>query len=159
MKNKNTINVLVSYKRLFTLLVGALFMFIQPIALHAANRNNCTECCQQHDETKPIDNASATVPATYKKGMPALFAFIKDNTVYPQSLVKDNIQGAVVVRFVVDTKGKVSDAWIIKGLHPDMDKEAVRVVKMLGKFSPAKLNGKKIPVYFTLPIRFHIRGK
>lgn len=40
-----------------------------------------------------------------------------------------------------------------------MDKEAVRVVKMLGKFSPAKLNGKKIPVYFTLPIRFRIRGK
>lgn len=163
MKNKNTFNLAISYKRLFTLSVGALLTLTQPMMLTAAINNrqlfNSTECCQQQDETKPIDNASATEPAKYKKGMPAFFAFIQDNIVYPKNLVKDNIQGAVVVRFVVDTKGKVSEAWVIKRVHPEMDKEAVRVVKKLGKFSPAKLNGKKVPVFFTLPIRFHISRK
>lgn len=160
MKNQCFYNNVLSYKPLLSLSVVALLMLIQPITLSATNSNkpliDSIKHTQQLSDAEPIDNAYATIPATYKKGMPAFYAFISENIVYPKSLVNENIQGAVVVRFVVDTKGKVSDVWVIKSVHPEMDKEAMRVIKMLGKFTPAKLKGKKIPVYFTLPIKFRI---
>lgn len=160
MKNIMSLSNIDWHKPLLSLSAVVLWLFIQPINLNATIPHKQSidpiEHAQQVTDTEPIDNASATVPATYKKGMPAFFAFIRDNIVYPKSLLKENVQGAVVVRFVVNAKGKVSDAWIIKSVHPEMDKEAIRVVKKLGKFSPAKLNGKKTPVFFTLPIRFSV---
>ncbi|MDE6345014.1 MAG: energy transducer TonB, partial [Muribaculaceae bacterium] len=68
------------------------------------------------------------------------------------------IQGQVVVQFVVTKDGSVGEVKVVRSKDPDLDKEAVRVVKTLPKFIPGKMNGQNVNVWFTLPIRFKLAG-
>lgn len=68
--------------------------------------------------------------------------------------MKKGIEGSVVVRFVVETDGSVSNVQVAKSLSPDCDSEAVRVVKSLPRFKPAIRNGEAVPVTFNVPFSF-----
>lgn len=82
-------------------------------------------------------------------GEKGLHKLLRDSIIYP----KDSILGKVYVTFLVSKDGKVSDPRIARGLSPDADKEALRLLKML-EFTPAMLNGKSVSVYYILPISF-----
>lgn len=69
---------------------------------------------------------------------------------------ENNIQGRVVVQFVVKKDGSIGKVVVSRGVDPDLDKEAVRVVKKLGKFNPGRNNGQPVAVWYTLPIRFKL---
>ena len=69
-----------------------------------------------------------------------------------------NIQGRVVVKFVVRKDGSVGDVIVIRGKEPDLDKEAVRVTKSLPRFTPGKMNGRAVNVYYTFPISFKLKS-
>ena len=86
----------------------------------------------------------------------ALLNFVSKNLKYPESAIKDKIQGKVTLRFIVTKTGEVDKIEIVRSLQPDCDKEAVRVVKMLPKFVPGKQNGKLVDVWYTLPITFKL---
>jgi len=92
----------------------------------------------------------------YPGGEEALIRFIQKNLQYPQMERDNDIQGRVIVKFIVNEDGSVSDAQVKKGVSPGIDKEALRVIRMLPKFIPGKQQGKLVKVYFLLPVKFKL---
>jgi periplasmic protein TonB len=91
-------------------------------------------------------------------GDQALLKFIAENTKYPEEAKLNNITGKVVVRFVVEKDGSVSNVDIVKGADPQLDAEAIRVVKTLPKFEkPAKNGGEIVRVHYMVPIMFALK--
>ena len=90
-------------------------------------------------------------------GDAALLKYIAENTIYPDSAKAQNIEGRVIVRFAVTTEGTVSMTSILKGVSPDLDNEALRVVKSLPKFKPGKQGGRVVPVWYMVPITFTLK--
>ena len=86
-----------------------------------------------------------------------LLKYIGLNTVYPDIAKENNIQGRVIVRFCVTAKGGVSQVSILKGVDPELDKEAIRVVNTLPAFKPGKQGGKPVPVWYMVPITFTLK--
>ncbi len=91
-------------------------------------------------------------------GLSGLYKFIADNLKYPDVARENNIQGKVIVRFCVTSKGSVDLVTIFKGVDPELDAEALRVVKVLPKFKPGKQGGKPVPVWFIVPIIFQLKN-
>ena len=91
-------------------------------------------------------------------GEAELMKYISKNIKYPTMAMENNIQGRVVVQFVVTKTGDIGEVKVIRSKDPDLDKEAVRVVKSLPKFIPGKMNGQAVNVWYTLPITFKLQG-
>jgi len=90
-------------------------------------------------------------------GDAALLAYIGEHTQYPEVAKENNIQGRVIVRFCVTSKGGVDKVSILKGVDPELDKEAMRVVSTLPAFKPGKQGGKPVPVWYMVPITFTLK--
>lgn len=86
----------------------------------------------------------------------ALLKFIAENTQYPESAKTSKISGRVIIRFVVNKEGKTEEATVLRGVHPLLDAEAIRVVNSLPAFSPGKQGGKPVPVYYMVPVTFSL---
>jgi protein TonB len=93
----------------------------------------------------------------YPGGEAALLAYIAEHTQYPEVAKENNIQGKVIVRFCVTSKGGVDKVSILKGVDPELDKEAIRVVQTLPAFKPGKQGGKPVPVWYMVPINFTLK--
>jgi periplasmic protein TonB len=91
-------------------------------------------------------------------GESALLKFVGDNTKYPADAQNNNIQGKVILRFVVKSDGSVDRIEVIRGIDPLLDSEAVRVVKTLPRFKPGKQGGVAVPVWFMLPVTFRLEN-
>lgn len=94
----------------------------------------------------------------YPGGMEPLFVFIQENLNYPEYEKENGIQGNVYVRFVVGEKGEISNMEILRSVDGsrNFDKEVLRVLKLMKNWNPGENNGKKVPVYMTLPFRFKL---
>lgn len=90
-------------------------------------------------------------------GETALLQWVSSHIKYPTICQENNIQGRVVVQFVVTKDGSVGQVKVVRPKDPDLDKEAVRVVKSLPKFTPGKQNGIPVNVWYTLPITFKLQ--
>lgn len=91
-------------------------------------------------------------------GEAALLKYVAEHIRYPAMAQENNIQGRVVVQFVVTKTGSIGQVKVVRSKDPDLDKEAVRVVKSLPKFTPGKMNGHAVNVWYTLPINFKLQG-
>ena len=80
--------------------------------------------------------------------------FIAKHLRYPQFAAANGIEGKVVVKFVVDKTGTVTDLEILRPVHPDLDEEAVRVISLSPKWTPGKQQGRPVSVSFNFPINF-----
>ena len=87
-------------------------------------------------------------------GEAALMKYIDAHIRYPANAAKNNIQGHVIVQFVVNKDGSIGKVKVVRSVDKDLDKEAVRVVKSLPKFTPGRQNGQAVPVWYTLPVTF-----
>lgn len=96
------------------------------------------------------------VRPTFPGGDVKLWEWLSQHIVYPPGCYESHIQGRVVIRFMIKADGSVGKTEIIRGVYPELDKEALRVVKSLPKFNPAILNGKAVDYWFTLPITFKL---
>jgi protein TonB len=94
--------------------------------------------------------------AQFPGGENALLKFVADNLKYPSIALEQELQGIVIVRFVVEKDGSVGDVTVRKSLSEECDAAAIKVVKQLPKFIPAKSQGNPVRVWYTLPIRFRI---
>ena len=92
----------------------------------------------------------------FEGGMPALIEFLQTNLKYPEDAIKQKLGGRVMVQFVVETDGTVSNVRVARTLFPSLDAEAVRVVKAMPKWKPGKEKGRPVRVNFTLPVVFNI---
>ena len=93
----------------------------------------------------------------YPGGEDSMWRFINANIQYPDSAVRHNIQGRIVVGFVVNEDGSISDIKIRKGLSWDIDSEGIRVIKLFPRFTPGKQDGKAVKVRFNLPMSFKVK--
>lgn len=91
-------------------------------------------------------------------GETALFNYINQNVKYPAEAIKKNEQGSVIIRFIVNSLGKVEKVEILRGVSESIDKEALRVINTLPDFIPGEQNGKKVAVWYTMPITFRLDG-
>ncbi len=96
------------------------------------------------------------VQAQFPGGMQALMNWLAGHLAYPEEAWKNNIQGRVIVQFIVNADGSVSEARVVKSVDKYLDAEALRVVGMMPKWIPGKNAGKVVQSYFILPISFKI---
>lgn len=85
-------------------------------------------------------------------GPAALKKYLEENVIYPESALGE--EGRVIVSFVVEKDGTVSNAKVRRSIHPDLDKEAERVVGSMPKWRPGKHNGEAVRVKYNVPITF-----
>ena len=90
-------------------------------------------------------------------GLQEAMVFIGKNIKYPVEAQQAKIEGRVIVRFVVGRDGSVSDVEVMRGVSPELDAEAVRVVSMMPKWIPGKQRGKAVAVKYTMPIMFRLQ--
>jgi periplasmic protein TonB len=98
------------------------------------------------------------IESDYPGGLSAWQRFLNRNLRYPQEAIDNEIQGAVVVQFIVDKEGNVSDVEAVSG-PPELRTEAVRVIKKSGKWTPAVQNGRKVKSYKKQPIGFRLNAE
>ena len=91
-------------------------------------------------------------------GEAALMKFLQSHINYPPMAAENNVQGRVVVQFVVDKTGKVGEVKVVRSVDKDLDKEAARVCASLPKFTPGRQNGQAVAVWYTLPVTFKLQG-
>lgn len=94
-------------------------------------------------------------PPQFPGGEAALVNWLKANIQYPVAQ-EEVAQGRVVVQFIVEKDGSIGEAKVARSCHPELDKEALRVVKNLPKFIPGKHDGQDVRCMFALPINFKL---
>lgn len=97
-----------------------------------------------------------TLPIPAEGSMEKFVEWIASNIQYPDNMVRDEIQGRVVVDVVIDENGSLTDIKIVKGLVPEADKEVLRILSLSQKWTPAENNGQKVKTKITLPVTFRL---
>ncbi len=92
-------------------------------------------------------------------GEAEMYKWISSNIVYPLDAAEEGITGRVIVEFVIERDGSISDVIILRGRHPSLDNEAIRLVKAMPVWIPGYFNGNTVRVKYTLPIKFKIENK
>ncbi len=95
--------------------------------------------------------------AEFPGGESAMYSWLQKNLRYPERAQQNDIQGRVIVRFVVNKDGSIEQVTVAKGVDKDLDQEAIRVVKRMPKWQPGKNNGQAVRSYFTLPVTFKLQ--
>ena len=94
---------------------------------------------------------------SFPGGDKALFEYLSKNIKYPVVAEENGIQGRVIVTFVVERDGSITDVRIAKSVDPSLDKEAQRVVKSMPRWIPGKQNGSSVRVKYTVPVAFKLQ--
>ena len=116
---------------------------------------------QVTDESNPQSETiykSVEQMPMFPGGEAGLLRYLQENIQYPPEAAKNNVQGRVILQFVVDKTGQVGEVKILRSVSEEIDAEAVRVVKSLPKFEPGRQDGKPVAVWYTLPVSFNIRS-
>lgn len=93
----------------------------------------------------------------YPGGDAALMGYLRDNIHYPTVAAENGVQGRVVVGFVVERDGSITDVNILRGVDPSLDREAMRVVKSMPRWNPGKQNGSAVRVKYQVPVSFRLQ--
>jgi TonB family protein len=93
----------------------------------------------------------------YPGGLLGLRKFIAMNVRYPVEALEKGMVGKVFVSFVIDETGEVTNIKLARGVHPSLDQEAIRVVKLMDRWKPGIKDGKSVKVSYTVPINFDIQ--
>jgi protein TonB len=125
-----------------------------------ADKNTSIDAAMQMYSKKEQETDETTIflvpeeMPEFPGGNIALLHYLSQNIRYPAIAVDNGVYGKVTVNFVVNIDGTVSDAKVLRGVDPSLDKEALRVVYSLPKWKPGKQSGKPVRVAFTVPINF-----
>ena len=92
----------------------------------------------------------------YPGGNEALIQYLSSSIKYPESCKEEHIEGQVLITFVVEKTGRVSDVKVIKSVHPELDAEAKRVIEAMPDWKPGKQRGEDVRVQFTIPVTFRL---
>ena len=110
----------------------------------------------KHEEENKVFDIVEQQPL-FPGGPAALMKYISENTKYPVVAQENGVQGRVTVQFVVEKDGSISDVHVLRGVDPSLDKEAVRVVKSMPRWTPGKQNGITVRVNYRVPVLFRLQ--
>lgn len=112
------------------------------------------------EEVAPEENiivVFAEVMPSFPGGQKEFNSFLARNLKYPPPLQEIGVEGRVIIQFVVDKDGSITNAEVVRGVHPLIDKEALRVINMMPKWSPGMQNHKPVRVKYTVPVAFKLQ--
>lgn len=153
----------------------ALFM-VPAFALLVAGNISCSQGASEKQDAKEETVAPDSVVAVptdsvakdevfmvaeqmpeFPGGMKELLKFLQDNLKYPESAMKNNVQGRVIVQFVVEKDGTPTEFNVVRAVNPDLDAEALRVLKTMPKWKPGMQKGEAVRVKYTVPVTFRLQ--
>ncbi len=114
----------------------------------ARAQNTDTPCCKVYQVVEQMPQ--------FPGGQTAMMKFIADSLRYPSVSCEHRIEGRVVVQFVVDCEGNILNPLVVRSVDPLLDREAIRLVKLMPKWIPGRQNGKPVNVVCLVPIRFKL---
>ncbi len=120
-------------------------------AMHAQSHQN-TE--RNASDEKIFDVVEQ--PPSFPGGQAALMSYLSKNVKYPEEALKNNVQGRVIVGFIVEKDGSVSNAKIIRSVDSALDKEAIRIVMSMPKWTPGRQNGRNVRTKYNVPVNFKL---
>lgn len=126
---------------LYILTTGLLLLFFLPQPVSA----------QEEDDS--VFTAVEEHPQ-FPGGEKARKRYLQENITYPKSARKEGAQGTVYITFIIEKDGSITNVEILRGIHDDIDQEAIRVVKAMPKWIPGTQRGEPVRVQFNMPIRF-----
>lgn len=127
---------------------------IEPPAVEIQYLPSTVEGKETVDDNRVYD-AVEEMPA-FPGGQAAFMNYLSSNMKYPKDCQEAGIQGRVVVQFVIGKDGRIMNARVIKSVHPSLDKEALRVVNSMPRWTPGKQKGKPVSVTYTVPLMFRL---
>ena len=104
-----------------------------------------------------VIHVSVEIMPEFPGGTAALMKYLSGNIKYPMISQETGSQGKVIVQFVVDKDGTITNPEVVRGVDPYLDKEAVRVISSMPKWKPGVQNGKKVRVKYTVPVMFRLQ--
>lgn len=110
----------------------------------------------KHEEENKVFDIVEQQPL-FPGGPAALMKYLTEHTKYPVVAQENGVQGRVTVQFVVEKDGSISDVHVLRGVDPSLDKEAVRVVKSMPRWTPGKQNGITVRVNYRVPVLFRLK--
>lgn len=154
-------------------------LFVLPaFTLLVAGNISCSQDASQTEDAKeevvaPVSPEAKEAPADstakeevfmvaeqmpeFPGGMKELLKFLQDNLKYPENAMKNNVQGRVIVQFVVEKDGTLTEFKVARSVDPDLDAEALRVLQTMPKWKPGMQRGKIVRVKFTVPVSFKLQ--
>ncbi|MEE0917892.1 MAG: energy transducer TonB [Bacteroidales bacterium] len=114
--------------------------------------------CQEEKKVSVDDEVFVVVEeqAEFPGGLDSMYAYIHKNLKYPEAAKEKGIEGRVFVSFIIEKDGLISNVKLLRGIGGDCDEAAVKMVKNMPKWKPAKQRGKPVRCQFTLPIKFEL---
>jgi protein TonB len=122
------------------------------------NGKGVVEAPKKEEEDWDKTFTKVEIESDYPGGQGAWVRYLNKNLVYPQEAQDNEIQGTVIVQFIVDKEGVVSDVEAISGAN-ELRAEAIRVIKKSGKWTPAVQNGRQVKSYKKQPITFRLEAQ
>lgn len=154
-------------------------LFVLPaFALLVAGNISCSQDASQTEDAKeevvaPVSPEAKEAPADstakeevfmvaeqmpeFPGGMKEMLKFLQENVKYPENAMKNNVQGGVIVQFVVEKDGTPTEFKVLRSVDPDLDAEALRVMKAMPKWKPGMQKGQVVRVKFTVPVSFKLQ--
>ena len=129
----------------------------QPEAAPVAVEKTVEEQAPEPDDNRVKSYEAVEQKPEFPGGQMAMMEFLGQNVNYPENAAKNDVQGRVLVQFVVEKTGEIGEVKVVRPVDEELDAEAVRVVKMMPKFIPGRHNGKDVAVWYTLPITFKLQ--
>ena len=154
MNNKQTPNLFAGFKCLL-FAISTLVLLAVVFAPAGANaQNKKVEKAQTHKDTTTDDKVYEVCEQmpTYEGGDAALLKYITDSVKYPELAKKHGVQGRVVIGFIVEKDGSLTNVKVLRAVDRALDAEALRVVKGMPKWIPSRHNGQRVRVRYLLPI-------
>ena len=118
-----------------------------------------TAAAQTTKENKEKVYEKCEVLPEYPGGQLAMYKFLSENQKYPEEAIKRGEEGRVLVSFVVEKDGSLTNFKVEKHATPTLDKVAVETVKKMPKWQPGKNNGQAVRSYFNLPVTFRLQNQ
>ena len=131
-----------------------------PIMFRLGNDSSDSKAAEAPREAKVDENGVHQVceeMPEFPGGMAECMKYLSKNINYPEDCKKEGIQGHVIVQFVVDKDGSIKDPTIARGVHPSLDKEALRVLSGMPSWKPGKQKGEAVKVKYTIPVMFRLQ--
>jgi TonB family protein len=138
-------------------------LFIKPLLLACLLFSASDHVLAQKSPGPEKNVNDPEAPRSFSEQMPQfpggetkMIEFISTKLIYPKAAIENGIEGKVVVQFIVDRNGNVTDAILLKKLSPECDRECLRIVNMMPRWIPGMQDGKTVAVKYNLPISFKL---
>ena len=171
MKNKQKTNLFAGYKYLLFVPLAIALMFMNSckrkpkVQKQEMEGTRVVVKAESAEDTAQFKNTESTekmyvvveqMPA-FPGGDAALMKYLSENIKYPEAAEKAGEQGRVVVNFIVEKDGAISNVNVVRSVTPTLDAEAVRVIKAMPKWVPGKQDGQSVRVKYNVPVSFRLQ--